>query len=159
MTGSSYSSGGRSSSVSKVEVIANVYFDKFLSDDQLKVTVNGTTAPFVKTFTTDEANAYAPAEAKTGTDTARAVTAANTRAVLLGLKTISFNGKNGAGAISAVGAVAGDKVIDVFGITSGALGSVDTLYETTITVNDQIQQSSGSDLSTKIYVALLLAVA
>lgn len=99
------------------------------------------------------------AEAKTGTDTARAVTAANVRSVLVGLKTISFNGKNGAGAISAVGAVVGDKVIDVFGMTSGALGSVDTLYETTITVNDQIQQSSASDLSTKLYVALLLAVA
>ena len=99
------------------------------------------------------------AEAKTGTDTARAVTAANVRAVLTGLKTISFPGKNGAGAISAVGAVVGDKVIDAFGLTSGALGSVDTLYETTITVNDQIQQVSQSDLSTYIYVALLLAVA
>ena len=94
-----------------------------------------------------------------GTDPARAVTAANVRAVLTSLKTISFNGKNGAGAISAVGAVVGDKVIDVFGITTGALGSVDTLYETTITVADQIQQVSASDLSTKIYVALLLAVA
>lgn len=98
------------------------------------------------------------AEAITGTDSTRAVTPANVRSVLTGLKTISFNGKNGAGAISAVGAVVGDKVIDVFGLTSGGLGSVDTLFETTITVADQIQQASSSNLSTYIYCALLLAV-
>ncbi len=98
------------------------------------------------------------AEAITGTDSTRAVTPANVRSVLTGLKTISFNGKNGAGAISAVGTVVGDKVLDVFGLTDGALGSVDTLYETTITVNDQIQQVSASDLSLKIYCALILAV-
>lgn len=99
------------------------------------------------------------AEAKQGSDATRALTPDNLRSVLITLKTISFNGKNGAGAISAVGAVAGDKVIDVFGLTDGALGSVDGLYESTITVNDQIQQTSSSDLSLKIYCALLLPVA
>lgn len=99
------------------------------------------------------------AEAKTGTDTTRAVTAANVRGVLTGIKMISFAGRNGAGAISAVGAVVGDKVIDVVGIETAHLGKVNTLFEATITVNDQIQQTSASDLSvSKNYMALLLAV-
>ena len=100
------------------------------------------------------------AEAKTGTDTTRAITATNLRAVLSGLKFISFAGRNGQGSISAVGAVAGDKVIDVVGISAGHLGRVGTLFENPlITVNDQIQQTSASDLSVdKLYVAVLLAV-
>lgn len=129
------------------------------TDDARAVTPAGLAALTTSATRSGLVELATDAEAKTGTDTARAVTAANVRAVLTSLKTISFNGKNGAGAISAVGAVVGDKVIDVFGITTGALGSVDTLYETTITVADQIQQVSASDLSTKIYVALLLAVA
>lgn len=99
------------------------------------------------------------AEAKAGSDTARAVTAANVRAVLTGVKTISFPGHNGAGACSAVGAVIGDKVIDVVGLSVGHLGRVGTLFESTITVADQIQQTSASDLSVdKLYMATLLAV-
>ena len=99
------------------------------------------------------------AEAKTGTDTVRAITAANLRAVFTGIKTISFDGKNGAGACTAVGAVAGMKVLGVFGITAGALGNAAASFEAAITVNDQIQQSSASNLSANDYVAILLAVA
>lgn len=99
------------------------------------------------------------AEAKTGTDTDRAITAANLRAVLTGIKTISFDGRNGAGSCTATGAVAGMKVLGVFGITSGALGNAAASFEATVTVNDQIQQSSASDLSLNDYVAVLLAVA
>lgn len=99
------------------------------------------------------------AEAKTGSDTARAVTAANLRAVLTGIKTISFDGRNGAGACTATGAVAGMKVLGVFGMTAGALGTAAASFETTITVNDQIQQSAGGDLSLNDYTAILLAVA
>jgi len=66
LVGSSYSSGGRTSGISKVEVLANVYFDAFLTDDDLTVTVNGTTGPWSTLFTETELNAYAPAEAKKG---------------------------------------------------------------------------------------------
>lgn len=99
------------------------------------------------------------AEAKTGTDTARALTAANLRGVLTGLKTISFDGRSGAGACTATGAVAGMKVLAVFGLTAGALGNAAASFESTITVADQIQQSSASNLSANDYVAVLLAVA
>ena len=66
----------------------------------LQAKVASATAKGIVELTTD-------AEAKTGTDTARAVTAANVRSVLAGVKAISFPGRNGIGAISAVGAVAG----------------------------------------------------
>jgi hypothetical protein len=99
------------------------------------------------------------AEAITGTDTARAVTAANLRAVFGKLKMISFDGRNGAGACTATGAVIGDLVLAVFGITGGALGAAGASFQATITVADQIQQSSASNLSANDYVALLLAVA
>ncbi len=99
------------------------------------------------------------AEVITGTDTARAVTAAGVRAVLAKLKLISFDGRNGAGACTATGAVVGDLVLAVFGITDGALGAAGSNFESAITVVDQVQQSSASNLSANDYVALLLAVA
>lgn len=99
------------------------------------------------------------AEAKTGTDTGRALTPANLRAVLTGLKTISFDGRSGAGACTATGAVVGMKVLAVFGITAGALGNAAASFESTITVADQIQQSAAGNLSANDYVAVLLAVA
>lgn len=98
------------------------------------------------------------AEAKTGTDTVRAVTPANVRAVLTGIKTISFDGRNGAGACTATGAVVGMKVLAVFGITGSALGNAAASFETTVTVTDQIQQSAADNLSANDYVAILLAV-
>lgn len=99
------------------------------------------------------------AEARTGTDTARAVTPAALRNVLTGLKALSFDGRNGAGAITLTGAVVGDKVLAVFGLTEGALGGALASFEATITVVDQIQQSDVANLSANNYVALLLAVA
>lgn len=99
------------------------------------------------------------AEAITGTDAARAVTPAAVRAVMQKLKMISFDGKNGAGACTATGAVVGDVVLAVFGITGGALGAAGASFEATITVVNQVQQSSASNLSANDYVALLLAVA
>lgn len=124
--------------------------------------LDGTSAP---TFPAASASASGTvelatsAEAKTGTDTARAVTAAGLRAVLTGLKTISFDGSNGAGVCTATGAVVGDKVLAVFGITGGALGAAGASFEATITVVNQIQQSAVGNLSANDYVALLLAVA
>lgn len=81
--------------------------------------------------------------------------AVNVASALGSLKMITFDGINGAGACTAVGAVVGDVVIAVTGLTSGALGSASASFESTITTVDEIQQSSESDLSTKDYVALL----
>lgn len=99
------------------------------------------------------------AEAVTGTDTTRALTAAGLRAVMGKIKAISFDGVAAPGACTATGAVVGDKVLAVFGITNGALGAAGASFEATITVVNQIQQSSASNLSANDYVAILLAVA
>jgi hypothetical protein len=66
---------------------------------------------------------------------------------------ISFTGKNGAGACTATGTLAGDVIFAVAGITT--VGVADASFEAVVTVNDQIQQSSASDLSLKNYVAIV----
>jgi hypothetical protein len=98
------------------------------------------------------------AEAKTGSDTARAVTPAGLRSVLSGLKFISFDGRNGAGVCTAVGAGVGDLVLYVAGLTEGALGNASASFESAITVVQEIQQSAGADLSLNNYLVVLLAV-
>ena len=103
----------------------------------LNVTASATAAGIVELAT--DAESRRPATIRP-----RAVTAAQLcDAVLTGIKTISFDGKNGAGACTASGAVAGMKVLGVFGMTAGALGNAAASFEATVTVNDQIQQSSG----------------
>lgn len=99
------------------------------------------------------------AEAVTGTDTARAVTPANVRAVMNKRKVLTALGKNGTGAVTLTGAVVGDIVENVAGITAGSLGNAAASFESVITVVNQIQQSSASDLSAKAYIFDLLAVA
>lgn len=81
----------------------------------------------------------------------------------------TFAGAAGAGAITLTGAVAGDRVVAVykFGDVSDnltvATGTVTTqpnaLFEATITVNDQIQQASATDLSDNKYVVELAPAA
>lgn len=63
-------------------------------------------------------------------------------------------GRNGAGACTLTGAKIGDKVIANINLTDADSGRAS--FETTITVADQIQQSSASDLSTKKYEVMLL---
>ncbi len=70
-------------------------------------------------------------------------------------KVLSFTGKNGTGACTLTGAAIGDRVIGVAGITSGGIGGAAASFESTITVADQIQQSSASNLSTLSYVVIL----
>jgi hypothetical protein len=67
---------------------------------------------------------------------------------------IAFTGKNGTGACTATGARVGDKVIGVVNTTDGSTGSAN--YEATITVANQIQQSSATDLSAKKHALLLM---
>jgi len=99
------------------------------------------------------------AEAITGTSDDRALTPGNLQAVLALLKPMSFDGRNGAGACTLTGAAVGDRVIFVTGLTGGSLGNASASFESTITVINQIQQSSASDLSTRDYMALLMAKA
>lgn len=72
----------------------------------------------------------------------------------LALKFLSYTGRNGAGAITLTGAAVGDKVIGINNTTDG--GSAAASFEATVTVADQVQQSSASDLSTKKYTILLV---
>lgn len=91
--------------------------------------------------------------------TTLAVTGVSTFTGLAKLPSSSFlvavtTGHNGAGAVTLTGAKIGDKVIGVANLTAPA--DLKSGFETTITVNDQIQQSSATDLSTtKVQVMLL----
>lgn len=81
------------------------------------------------------------------------------KALFSGLKVITVDGKNGAGAVTATGAAVGDTVLAVAGLTSGALGAADASFESTITVADEIQQSSVSNLSANDYLVVLCNLA
>lgn len=77
------------------------------------------------------------------------------KALFADLKFITVDGKNGSGAITATGAAVGDTVLGVAGLTAGALGAADASFEATITVANQIQQSSASNLSANDYLVVL----
>jgi hypothetical protein len=96
------------------------------------------------------------AEAIAGSDTDRAVTPAGVAAVTAKLDIISFSGKNGTGACTLAGVKVNDVVLSVTGQVAADVGDKASLFESAITVADQIQQSSASDLSTKVYMALIL---
>lgn len=66
---------------------------------------------------------------------------------------LSGLGHNNAGACTLVGAKVGDKVVSVQNITDHLLASAS--FEAVITVADQIQQSSASDLSAKTVMVFL----
>ncbi len=66
----------------------------------------------------------------------------------------AFTGYNGAGACTLTGAKVGDVVLGVANMTDG--GASAASFEAIVTVADQVQQSSASDLSTKKYATLLL---
>ncbi len=67
----------------------------------------------------------------------------------------NFAGRNGAGGITLTGVRIGDTVSTVSGII-GVTGDQSTAFESVITVDDQIQQLSASDLSAKWYRAFII---
>jgi hypothetical protein len=67
---------------------------------------------------------------------------------------IEFYGINGAGAVALDGALYGDAVLKLLGV-AGETGSQVAKFETTISVEGQIQQISAADLSEKMYVVVL----
>ncbi len=72
-----------------------------------------------------------------------------------GFKAYGFTGNNGAGAITLTGATVGDRVLALWQTDATTLAS-DALFETTITVINQIQQSSATDQSTHRFLVLLI---
>ncbi len=65
-----------------------------------------------------------------------------------------FYGSNGAGSIALDGARVGDDVISLVGVY-GVSGSQVSNFESEISVDGYLQQTSGSDLSENLYVAIL----
>jgi hypothetical protein len=61
-----------------------------------------------------------------------------------------------AGPVTLTGAKVGDKVAQIINLTDGTGG--ESLFESTISVADQIQQTSASDLSAKKFAFLLIAM-
>lgn len=67
----------------------------------------------------------------------------------------TFEGRNGAGSITLTGVTEGDTVSTLVGVV-GATGDQHTLFEAVITVDDQIQQISSSNLEGKFYRAYVI---
>jgi hypothetical protein len=75
-------------------------------------------------------------------------------------KSGSFTGAAAAGAITLTGAAVGDRVLAVFEIdTSSGVVTDKALFESTITVINQIQQVSAANLSAKKYGVILIPAA
>lgn len=74
-----------------------------------------------------------------------------------GFRMLTSVGHNGAGAATLTGAKVGDVVLGISNVTDHATLLPTTDFEAAITVNDQIQQVSASDLSLKTIVVLLAA--
>lgn len=73
-------------------------------------------------------------------------------------RVLAAAGRNGAGAVTLTGAVVGDRVDVVIGAPTagGALSAAgQAAFESVITVADQIQQSSASNLSSNTYIFVL----
>lgn len=71
------------------------------------------------------------------------------------VRTYLFTGKNGTGACTLTGAVVGDKVCGhVINKTDDTADTAN--FEATVTVVDQIQQSSASNLSAKKFIVTLI---
>jgi len=70
------------------------------------------------------------------------------------LLTIVAAGVAAAGPVTATGVNVGDKIFGVLNLTDNATGA--TAFQSTVTVKNQIQQTSASDLSTKTYAFLVV---
>lgn len=72
------------------------------------------------------------------------------------IQPISFSGAAAAGACTAAGLEVGDRILAVTGLASATVGNQAANFESVVSVDDQIQQSSSSDLSNNVYLALVL---
>ncbi len=67
---------------------------------------------------------------------------------------VQFYGCNGSGSVAISGAWEGDQVVKLVGIY-GVSGDQSASFESTISTDGQILQTSGSDLSSNLYVVVL----
>lgn len=65
-----------------------------------------------------------------------------------------FDGSNGVGSISIAGASKGDEVISLVGVY-GVTGDQSSKFESSVSVDGQLQQSDAGDLSGNVYVVVL----
>jgi len=72
------------------------------------------------------------------------------------IQAISFSGAAAAGACTATGLEVGDEILAVTGLAAGTAGNQAANFESVVSVDDQIQQSSASDLINNVYLALVL---
>lgn len=72
-------------------------------------------------------------------------------------RTITFNGRNGAGACTATGVKAGDKILFLVKTDDGAFNY--GAFNSTVSVDDEIEQVAPSNLLANTYSALILAQA
>lgn len=86
-----------------------------------------------------------------GTATTHAANVAQLASMTMSLVT---TGRNGAGAITATGAKVGDKVVQALNMTTPANAA--SLFESTITVLNQLQQVSASNLTSQTYSFLII---
>ena len=70
----------------------------------------------------------------------------------------TFVGHSGAGACTLTGAKVGDVVASITGEATGTAGDQSAKFESTISVADQIQQSSATDLSANVYMVRLIHI-
>lgn len=96
------------------------------------------------------------AEAWAGTLTTKVLTPASLAYVLPKLTSISFAGSNGAGPCTVTGLKVGDVVISVTGAGLTTVGNQSAKFASTVTVADQVAQTDAGNLSTNVYVALVL---
>lgn len=113
--------------------------------------------------TTIDTNDIADASIATAKLAGGAVTPAK-MGTFTAIKCLSAAGKNGKGAIALAGTAVGDRLIAAFGepTAGGALAAVANdaaTFEQTITVINEIQQTSGANLSGSTYVFLLAPAA
>ena len=69
------------------------------------------------------------------------------------LKYIAFTGHSGAGACTATGLSVGDTIVGIVNITDGTTATAN--FEATVSVANQIQQSSATDLSAKKFAIIV----
>lgn len=123
----------------------NISGTKTFADGTLKVNNPGGT--FAATLTTTAT----AARAQVLPDAAGAVALDTT------VKQLLFDGRNGAGACTAAGLKVGDKVIQLISTATG-VASAKPDFESVITVNGQIQQTSVADLSANTYFGFVIGL-
>lgn len=134
---------------SSAETITGTDAAKGVTPAGLQAKVSSATAKGIIELATD-------AEAMAVTDAERAVTAHGLGAVLARLELIAFSGRNLAGVCTATGLKVNDVLFSVTGVVAADVGDQSALFEAIVTVADQIQQVSATDLSTKVYNAFVL---